>query len=186
MKDFFYKGIPLRRKSASGRYVRPFAYAPFQAPLCVAWNAFGGAPIANTFFSQKLHKKKPLRIKRAPVWIQKIGIEWLWRFIRQPSRIIRQLALPKYVLTLLFSKDKTKCTVTFTVEPEAAQGAQTVNVAGDFNSWSSTDTPLKKGKDGSFSVKIELEANREYQFRYLLDGCRWENDWTADKYIPAP
>ena len=48
-----------------------------------------------------------------------------------------------------FSKDKTKCTVTFTVEPEAAQGAKTVNIAGDFNSWSSTDTPLKKGKDGA-------------------------------------
>lgn len=85
-----------------------------------------------------------------------------------------------------FSKDKTKCTVTFTVESEAAQDAKTVNIAGDFNSWSSTDTPLKKGKDGSFSVKIELEANKEYQFRYLLDGCRWENDWKADKYIPAP
>ena len=24
------------------------------------------------------------------------------------------------------------------------------------------------------------------QFRYLLDGSRWENDWAADKYIPAP
>lgn len=48
------------------------------------------------------------RIKRAPAWIQKIGMEWLWRLIRQPSRIIRQMALPKYVLTLLFTKDKTK------------------------------------------------------------------------------
>ena len=85
-----------------------------------------------------------------------------------------------------FSKDKTKCTVTFSVSPEAAQGAKTINIAGDFNSWSSTDTPLKKGKDGSFSVKIELEVDKEYQFRYLLDGCRWENDWKADKYIPAP
>ncbi|MCI6365047.1 MAG: glycoside hydrolase, partial [Spirochaetia bacterium] len=25
-----------------------------------------------------------------------------------------------------------------------------------------------------------------YQFRYLLDGYKWENDWNADKYIPAP
>jgi len=57
LKDFFYKGIPLRRKSASGRYVRPSAYAPFQAPLCVAWNACGGAPIANTFFSKNYIKK---------------------------------------------------------------------------------------------------------------------------------
>ena len=85
-----------------------------------------------------------------------------------------------------FSKDKTKCTVTFTVSVEAAKGANSINIAGDFNSWSSTDTPLTKAKDGSFSVSIELEANREYQFRYLLDGCKWENDWNADKYIPAP
>ena len=85
-----------------------------------------------------------------------------------------------------FSADKGICKVTFTVSKEAAQGAKTVNIAGDFNSWSSTDTPLKPAKDGSFSVKIELETNKEYQFRYLLDGCRWENDWKADKYIPAP
>ena len=85
-----------------------------------------------------------------------------------------------------FSKDKTKCTVTFTVSAEAAQGAKTINIAGDFNSWSSTDTPMKKGKDGSFSAKIELVAGKEYQFRYLLDNSKWENDWNADKYIPAP
>ena len=61
-----------------------------------------------------------------------------------------------------------------------------INIAGDFNSWSSTDTPLKQAKDGSFSVKLALEADKEYQFRYLLDGYKWENDWKADKYIPAP
>ena len=60
-----------------------------------------------------------------------------------------------------FSKDKKKCTVTFTVSAEAAQGAKKINIAGDFNSWSSTDTPLKQGKDGSFSVKLTLDADRE-------------------------
>ena len=85
-----------------------------------------------------------------------------------------------------FSKDKKKCTVTFTVSAEAAQGANNINIVGDFNSWSSTDTPLTLGNDGSFSVSLELAADREYQFRYLLDNSRWENDWNADKYIPAP
>lgn len=85
-----------------------------------------------------------------------------------------------------YSKDKKTCNVTFTVSAEAANGAKSVSIAGDFNSWSSTETPLKAGKDGSFSVKIALEAGKEYQFRYLLDGSRWENDWAADKYIPAP
>lgn len=85
-----------------------------------------------------------------------------------------------------YAKDKKTATVTFTVSAEAARGAETITVAGDFNSWSSTETPLKKGKDGSFSTKIKLEAGKEYQFRYLLDGKSWENDWEADKYIPAP
>lgn len=85
-----------------------------------------------------------------------------------------------------FSKDGKKCTVTFIVLPDAAGVAKTINIAGDFNSWSSTETPLKKNKDGSFSVKLDLDTDREYQFRYLIDGQRWENDWQADKYIPAP
>ena len=85
-----------------------------------------------------------------------------------------------------YSKDKKTCTVTFTVKANETHGAEKITLAGDFNSWSSTDTPLTKGKDGSFSVKLELDADKEYQFRYLLDGYKWENDWKADKYIPAP
>ena len=45
---------------------------------------------------------------------------------------------------------------------------------------------MRKQKDGSFAVTLTLETGREYQFRYLLDGKRWENDWDADKYVPAP
>lgn len=48
------------------------------------------------------------RIKRAPVWIQKLGIEWLWRLCLEPKRIIRMMVLPVYVVKLLFKKDKTK------------------------------------------------------------------------------
>ena len=85
-----------------------------------------------------------------------------------------------------YSADGKKCKVTFIVEKEASQNASNISIAGDFNSWSSTATPLKKAKDGSFSVTIELESGKEYQYRYLIDGSRWENDWKADKYIPAP
>ncbi len=55
-----------------------------------------------------------------------------------------------------FSADGKKCKVVFTVKKEAAQGAKSISIAGDFNSWSSTETPLKKAKDGSFSVELEL------------------------------
>lgn len=89
-------------------------------------------------------------------------------------------------LKKVYSADGKKCKVTFIVEKAAAQEAATVSLAGDFNSWSSTETSLKKAKDGSFSVTLELDAGKEYQYRYLMDGKRWENDWKADKYIPAP
>ncbi len=48
------------------------------------------------------------RIKRAPQFIQKIGLEWLWRLIREPKRIFRMSVLPVYVIKLLVAKDKTK------------------------------------------------------------------------------
>lgn len=82
-----------------------------------------------------------------------------------------------------FSADGKKCTVVFTVNPNAAAGASKVFLVGEFNSWDATATPMKKGPDGSFSVKKQLETNKEFQFRYCLDGNTWINDWKADKYI---
>lgn len=82
-----------------------------------------------------------------------------------------------------FSSDGKKCTVVFTVNPQAAAGAEKVYLVGEFNSWDETSIPMKKGPDGSFSVKKQLETNKEFQFRYCLDGKTWINDWKADKYV---
>ena len=62
-----------------------------------------------------------------------------------------------------FSSDGKKCTVVFTVNPEAAAGATKVFLAGDFNSWDATSIPMKKDPNGSFSVKKQLETNKQYQ-----------------------
>ncbi len=78
------------------------------------------------------------------------------------------------------------CKVTFELPAEAVKDVKSVCLVGEFNDWSSIDTPMKKQKDGSFAVTLSLAQGREYQFRYLLDGSRWENDWAADKYVPAP
>lgn len=43
--------------------------------------------------------------KRAPEIFQKLGLEWLYRLIKEPSRIKRQMVLPKFILYVLFSKD---------------------------------------------------------------------------------
>lgn len=48
------------------------------------------------------------RIKRAPKFIQKIGMEWFWRLILQPSRIFRMKVLPIFLIKILFKKDKSK------------------------------------------------------------------------------
>jgi N-acetylglucosaminyldiphosphoundecaprenol N-acetyl-beta-D-mannosaminyltransferase len=39
--------------------------------------------------------------KRAPVWMRRRGLEWLYRLYRQPSRYKRMLALPKFLLLFL-------------------------------------------------------------------------------------
>lgn len=43
-------------------------------------------------------------VSRAPAWIRSIGMEWLYRLIRQPWRVKRQIKLVAYVLLLLKTK----------------------------------------------------------------------------------
>ena len=74
--------------------------------------------------------------------------------------------------------------VTFTLPKEAVQTANTVALVGEFNNWNIVDgVELKKQKDGSFSTTIELEAGKEYQYRFLINGEVWENAWNAPKYV---
>ncbi|MBU5438500.1 WecB/TagA/CpsF family glycosyltransferase [Tissierella sp. MSJ-40] len=42
--------------------------------------------------------------KRAPKVFQKLGLEWFYRLVKEPSRIKRQMVLPKFMLTVLFRK----------------------------------------------------------------------------------
>ncbi|MBO6179652.1 MAG: WecB/TagA/CpsF family glycosyltransferase [Selenomonadaceae bacterium] len=43
-------------------------------------------------------------MKRAPLWMQKAKLEWLFRGMMQPSRIGRLMALPKFAIEVLKSK----------------------------------------------------------------------------------
>ena len=45
------------------------------------------------------------KIKRAPIWMQKFGLEWLYRLYKEPSRIKRQVASPKFIFKILFTKN---------------------------------------------------------------------------------
>lgn len=82
-------------------------------------------------------------------------------------------------------KSKPVCKVTFTL-PDSIK-AETAYLVGDFNSWDEKATPMKLvKKSGQFSITLDLELGREYQFRYLINSTEWHNDEKADKYVPNP
>ena len=43
------------------------------------------------------------RVPRAPAWMRKAGLEWLFRLLRQPWRIRRMAVLPIYAVKVLSS-----------------------------------------------------------------------------------
>ena len=85
-----------------------------------------------------------------------------------------------------YQPSKGTCKVTFSFALNAAEGVKTIQVLGDFNNWDNKVAPkMKKGKE-DFSTSIELNAGQSYEFKYLLDGSRWENDFSADSYVTTP
>jgi hypothetical protein len=82
-----------------------------------------------------------------------------------------------------YLKGKPAVKVTFRLPHEAAPEAARVSLVGDFNAWNADATPMKRLRDGSFTAVVELEQGRQYRFRYLIEGIRWENDWHADSYV---
>ncbi|MCC2615378.1 isoamylase early set domain-containing protein [Aestuariibacter halophilus] len=84
-----------------------------------------------------------------------------------------------------YLKSRPVCKVTFKLSAQEAQQADSVKLVGDFNDWNSNTAPMKKLKNGAFTSTVELPKDNEYQFRYLLNDSAWENDWSADDYVPS-
>ena len=80
-----------------------------------------------------------------------------------------------------YSKSGKICRVTF--KYNNSEGSENALLVGEFNKWSLQKDPMKKLKDGSFSVTLSLQAGNSYQFRYVLDGNTWVNDIEADSYV---
>jgi len=79
-----------------------------------------------------------------------------------------------------------KYKVSFKIDADSAKDFSTASLVGDFNNWDpSKDVMRKLKKDGSFSIQKTLEAGKEYQFKYVLDGNNWSNDPDADKFVPT-
>jgi N-acetylglucosaminyldiphosphoundecaprenol N-acetyl-beta-D-mannosaminyltransferase len=44
------------------------------------------------------------RVRRAPLFMRKIGLEWFWRLIQEPGRWRRMTVLPKFILSVIRSR----------------------------------------------------------------------------------
>lgn len=43
-------------------------------------------------------------VKRAPIAFQKLGLEWFYRLLKEPTRFKRMLVLPKFLIKVIFYK----------------------------------------------------------------------------------
>ncbi|MHB8170287.1 MAG: WecB/TagA/CpsF family glycosyltransferase [Thermincolia bacterium] len=47
-------------------------------------------------------------VQRAPVWMRRLGMEWLYRLLKEPWRYKRMLVLPRFLWRVWLSKNKPK------------------------------------------------------------------------------
>lgn len=80
-----------------------------------------------------------------------------------------------------YLKNGRNCRVTFKYDNE--ENSKSATLVGDFNNWNMESSPMRRLKDGSFSVTVTLAVGQNYSFRYVLDGGTWVNECDADSYI---
>jgi len=84
------------------------------------------------------------------------------------------------MLTKRFFKTKNETEVTFEFKRTDVKRAR---LLGDFSDWQEIDMKFDK-KSKSFKTKLRLPKGKSFQFRYLLNDMEWENDYSADAYVP--
>ena len=73
--------------------------------------------------------------------------------------------------------------VRVTFELPSSVWAERVNLVGDFNDWDTVKDEMRQSRNnGNWRISLVLPKGRAYQFRYLVNGQDWQNDWHADKY----
>lgn len=66
----------------------------------------------------------------------------------------------------------------------SAPEAQEVYVAGTFNDWTPTATPLKKSAGGKWTAQLALQPG-QYEYLFVVDD-RWTVDPAAKQAVPNP
>jgi 1,4-alpha-glucan branching enzyme len=65
-----------------------------------------------------------------------------------------------------------------------APDAKSVGVAGSFNGWDPTQTPLRRRFGGDWRAALKLTPGR-HEYRFVADG-KWFTDPGADETGPNP
>jgi len=98
---------------------------------------------------------------------------------REPAPVVVRTERPAPVP----SNEPPEGTVIATFEL-AAPDARTVAVAGDFNGWDVTATPLTDANgDGIWTATVPIEPGR-YAYMFVVDGTRWVLDPDAEAVQP--
>ena len=85
-----------------------------------------------------------------------------------------------------FIKSRKVAKVTFEIPETELPGdieIQSIHLVGDFNNWDERASELKYVKRRAYNLTMELDPGVEYQFKYLINGETWYNDWHADRYV---
>lgn len=82
---------------------------------------------------------------------------------------------------------KTEGTLLITFRLPSSTWAESICIVGDFNDWDPHAHPFMHGQDdGAWQVTLELSKGKSYQFRYLVNGTQWQNDYQADGFASNP
>lgn len=105
MDDRFIETFALRGsgRSIDGEGVLDILFVAFGAPKQEEWiyEHLGKLPVKVMMGVGGAFDYVSGNVRRAPFMIRAMGFEWLFRLVRQPWRLKRQLALPKFVWLVL-------------------------------------------------------------------------------------
>jgi 1,4-alpha-glucan branching enzyme len=63
-----------------------------------------------------------------------------------------------------------------------AGAGNSVNLAGEFNSWSTSADAMTKGADGVWTITKKLSPGR-YAYKFVVDGSNWKEDPAAKETV---
>lgn len=77
-------------------------------------------------------------------------------------------------MILQFPQDDDRVTVLFRLSAQI--WADCVHLVGDFNGWSTSATPMRRGEH-FWEAQMTLEPGQRYHYAYLLDRLDWCTDF---------